>query len=373
MIAVPASDNDLLYRIAMSSLKGMTIEFARIISSRVGSLGEFFTGSRSSLAACLSSNNRLLADDVRRSALEKATEEMNWVVANGVRALYYTDDDYPRRLLDCPDAPLMIYVSGNADFNSPHVIAIVGTRHATAYGTTFVSRFIAELSRKIPDLLVVSGLAYGIDVAAHRESISSNVPTVGVVAHGLATIYPAAHRSTAVDMVRNGGAILTDYRHSAPIHQGNFLARNRIVAGMSDAVLVIESGERGGALFTARLAADYGRDVFALPGRVTDVYSSGCNKIIYKNIASILTSVDDFIAAMRWTPVLSEGDQPTLNLDITPEQQTVIDYLTQKGEARINLMSVDLSMPISNLIQLLGEMEYNGLVVNAPGGRYILA
>ena len=367
-------NSELVLRIALSRLKGMTIGFAGMIESRFASLFEFFESDTRTIAAILGSQSLKMFDrDVRDEALRTARAEEEWITVNKVRPLYFTDAAYPQRLLDCPDAPVILYTIGKTDFNARHVIGIVGTRHATVYGLSFISRFLKELSASIPDLITVSGLAYGIDIAAHRDSLTNNIPTVGVVAHGLSTIYPASHRKDAANMVRNNGAIITEYIHDAPVHRGNFLTRNRIIAGMCDAIIVVESATKGGALLTARIAGDYNRDVFAVPGRINDIYSAGCNELIIKNRAAMLMSASGLCDAMGWTPVKNEGIQHEIVIELSDEEQKIADYLTRHGESFLNKMSVDLNIVTHRLIQTLGEMEFNGVVISHPGGKYSLA
>ncbi|MDE5555469.1 MAG: DNA-processing protein DprA [Muribaculaceae bacterium] len=249
-------------------------------------------------------------------------------------------------------------------------MAIVGTRHATPYGLDFVNHFVAELAERLDNLIVVSGLAYGIDVAAHRAALDNNVPTVAVVAHGLNTIYPADHRSTAAKIVNSGGAIVTEYTSDATIHRSNFLARNRIVAGLSDAVIVVESDIKGGALATARIAAAYNREVFAVPGRTTDTYSRGCNDLIASQSASIIRSADDLIETLNWTSRPKEFTQHELAFDMTPEQKSIADYITSHPDHTVNDICIGLGIPFSQLSAMLFEMEMSDMLITLPGGRY---
>lgn len=363
----------LAYRIAFSSLKGITVANARLILERVGSVEKFFEMPRTTLSALMSGKSAIYDDEVRRNSLEEAAREVEWIENNNIRAIFFTDEDYPRRLLDCDDAPLMIYSLGKVNFNATHVISIVGTRNATAYGAGFISKFIEEISRRLPDTLIVSGLAFGIDVAAHREALAHDIPTVGVLAHGLSTIYPAVHRSTAVEMVRKGGGLVTDYRHDSPIHRHHFLARNRIVAGLCDALIVVESASKGGALLTANIASAYGRDVFALPGRVTDIYSAGCNKLIITNIAAMVTTPSDFFSQMNWTPLPEEGDQYDLFPEMTSDEKSVVDYLVTNGATNINRLAIETGKRMSQMIQMLGDMEFRGILRSLPGGVYTVS
>lgn len=344
------------------------------ILTRIGSEEEFFSLSPQALSARLEFSGRITDADYRRVLLEKARDEQKFVEENNVRCLYFTDTDYPQRLLECDDAPAMLYAIGDADLNARHMVSIVGTRNATTYGVSFINRLVSDLAERIEGLAIVSGLAFGCDITAHRRALETGIPTIGVVAHGLDTLYPAEHRNHAAKIVREGGMILSDYLHGTPPHRGNFLARNRIVAGIADCIVVAESAaRRGGALHTAKLGMLYNRDVFALPGRTSDLYSGGCNMLIRTNVAHLTESADDIIAAMGWKCRPTEGEQPRLFPEISPQQQLVIDHLRQNGEAQINTLTAKLGMPVGQLMALLVEMEFNGLLLSLPGARYRLA
>lgn len=364
---------DLTYHIAFASLKGINRTLADEILARVGNEETFFTATEQQLASVLGFKNKLLGRAYRDEVLEKARRENEFISNNNVRAIYYTDDMFPCRFADCDDAPLILYTTGNCDLNASHIVSIVGTRHATPYGIDFTTRLVEDLAKSIDNLIIVSGLAYGIDIAAHNASLRNNVPTIAVLAHGLNMIYPASHRNIAADIARNGGMLVTDYRSIDPIHKGNFVARNRIVASLCDCLVVAESAEKGGALITAGIASSYNRDVFALPGRTSDKYSAGCNRLISSNVAALIENADDIIKLMRWTPKAQEGEQTTLPIELSEDEQLVVDYLTSHGEAQINQLCVVLNYPIAKLMSLLIDMEFKGLVLTYPGGRYRLA
>ncbi len=369
--------NDLLtYRIAIASLRGLTPALAGSILARIGSEQEFFVLTPEQLSAALGFRNRLFDRQVRDKALSEAVAETNFVSRANIRAIYFTDPDYPARLLECDDAPLMLYALGSCDLNQARFVSIVGTRHATPYGTAFVDDLVSGLASRCADpVVIVSGLAYGIDIAAHRAALDAGLPTIGVLAHGLNTIYPASHRDIAARMARSGGMLLTDYRSSDSIHRGNFLARNRIVAGLSDCTVVAESDTHGGALVTARLASAYSRDVFALPGRTSDRYSRGCNGLIASCMASLITSADDLIESMRWPVKPAEGHQPELFdsvPELTPEEQAVIDTITRRGDATLSELTASVNIPTPRLMGMLIDMEFRSLILAIPGGRYQL-
>lgn len=363
-----------IHTIAFSFIKGNNPKMATQILNRLGSESEFFTLSETALAARLEFKGRILDPSYRKSLLEKAKTEKEFIDGHNIRAIYFTDADYPQRLLECDDAPAMLYALGDTDLNAAHVVSIVGTRNATNYGVNFIERLIGKLASGINNLVIVSGLAFGCDIAAHKEALRLGIPTVGVVAHGLDTLYPSEHRGYAANMVRQGGMILTDYTHNTTPHRGNFLARNRIVTGLADCIVVAESAaNRGGALHTAKLGMLYNRDVFALPGRTSDLYSGGCNMLIKSNVAHLIESADDLVAAMNWQQRQEEGQQPTLFPEFTPQQQAVIDHIRQKGEAQINTLTAALGIPVGQLMALLVEMEFNGVLLSLPGARYRLA
>ena len=367
------ADEQLRYRIALASVKGMNRLLAESLFELTGDVSVFFTLSQRELSDLTGWNSSLFSEVERGKALMAAAGEVNFIRKNNITPLFFTDADYPQRLLECDDAPLILYYKGNVSLQQPRVVSIVGTRHATPYGKNFVDTLVRDLADTCPDTLIVSGLAYGIDIAAHRAALRYGLPTVGVLAHGLNTIYPAQHRNTAVEMVGNGG-LLTEYTTSQPTHRGFFLARNRIVAGVADAVVVVESGVKGGSLFTATIASDYHRDVFALPGRVGDISSMGCNNLIRQNKAALLTCADDLIEAMGWGVRKEQPSQTTLaaqqDVQLTDEEKLIMQYLALNGEGQINRMAVELNTPIATLSATLVELEFKGCVVAFPGGVY---
>lgn len=365
---------ELTLRIAFSSVRGLSPELATSILDRIGSEEQFFTLTESQLSAAMGFRSRIFGGDLRSKLLEEAKREEEFVLGHSISPIYFTDGRYPRRLLECEDAPLMLYGLGDCDLNEARFISIVGTRHATHYGNGFVEQLVTELAEKLDEkLVIVSGLAYGIDIAAHKASLHNHIPTIAVLAHGLNTIYPANHRSTAVEIVRSGGMLLTDYRSGDNIHKGNFLARNRIVAGLCDCLVVAESASRGGALVTARLASGYNREVMALPGRYNDRYSAGCNALISSNIASLITSADDLISLMGWSVrEAEEGTQGELFVKLTPEEEAVLEILTRKGDAGIHDFTSRIDLPLPRLMALLIDMEFRSLLLHLPGGRYRL-
>lgn len=369
------ADSDLTLKIAFARLHGMNVKLARTLLPRIGSERRFFECTQAQLASVLGFNARILSDAVRNPALEAARREERFVTSNSIKPLYFTDPEYPRALLDCDDAPAMLFMLGRLDLNSVRCLAIVGTRHATVYGSSFTTNLVGQIGAAVEDkVAIVSGLAYGIDVAAHTAALANGVPTVAVLAHGLNTIYPAAHRNIAAEIVSNGGALLTEYTSVEAAHKGNFPARNRIVAGMSEATFVAESDIKGGAMLTARIAGEYGRDVYALPGRVNDRFSRGCNSLIARNMAEIVTEADDFIHRLGWKMRTAEGLQEELFATLNPLEQSILDFIfSNGGECRLSELQMNLGQPTGILNGTLIDMEFRGLINAVPGGRYRLA
>ena len=306
-------------------------------------------------------------------ALRRAAAEMEFIEKNGIKAMILQDADYPQRLKECPDAPIILFYKGEADLNQRRIINIVGTRQCTTYGQDMVRRLIDDLRTMCPDVLIVSGLAYGIDICAHRQALADGFETVGVLAHGLDQIYPHHHRDTAVEMVKKGG-LLTEYMSQTQALPNNFRQRNRIVAGMSDATILVESAYKGGGLITCRIAQEYGRDVFAFPGAVGMPFSEGCNRMIRSNTAALITSAQDFVESMGWETIAQKPEAVERQLfpDLTEEEQKVVDLLQQTNDLQLNLISVKANIPIGQLTASLFSLEMKGVVKPMAGGTYHL-
>ena len=362
----------LVYRIAFANLQGMGVDLARKLLDVVGSERQFFDMSEKDLRALTRGRSKIYSDAYRRECLDKAVREAAFVGEHGIIATYYTDAAYPHRLLEAPDAPAMVYTLGKCDLESPHVISIVGTRHATQYGVRFCDTLISELAQRLPDLVVVSGLAYGIDIAAHRAALKHGVPTVAVLPRGLNHIYPAMHRNDAVAIAKHGGMLLTDYTSQDAVQKSNFLARNRIVAALSDCTVVVESAGAGGALVTASLAMSYNRDVMAVPGRCGDEFSAGCNKLIATNKAALIGGADDLLTAMRWESAVPQPRQLDLFPDLTKEEQAVVDVIRDRGEIHLNTLAEALHTPVYKLMSVLVELDCKKVISTLPGCRYTL-
>lgn len=367
--------NQLIYRIAFASLRGMGYDLAQKILGVISSEKDFFEIPEKDLQSLLKTKVKMTEMGYRKEHLENAQKEIEFITKNNIDITYFTDENYPTRLTHAQDAPIILFSKGKCNLNASKVISIVGTRHATTYGKQFCDKFAEELNGLTDDVVIISGLAYGIDICAHRAALKNNIPTVGVLAHGLNTIYPSTHRKDAIEMVRNGGMVITDYLSSDKIHPGNFVARNRIVAGLADCTIVIESAEKGGSLITAGIASSYNRDVFALPGRANDTYSKGCNKLIRNNAASLITSAEDLVSAMRWETITPKCNAKQMQMfaDITHEEMPIINYLQQNNETHINVLCNALGMPMSQLMSILIELEFKGAIISLPGAKYTLS
>ena len=309
--------------------------------------------------------------------LKVADAEMEYNLRNGIRALSLADDDYPQRLKNCDDAPLVLFYKGTANLNRARVINIVGTRHCTAYGQDLIRRFVSELKSLCPEVLIVSGLAYGVDINAHRQALANRLDTVGVLAHGLDYLYPTRHKQTADEMLTQGG-LLTEFLTNTNADKLNFVRRNRIVAGISDACVLVESAAHGGGLITTSIARDYNRDVFAFPGPVGAPYSEGCNNLIRDHKAQLVSSAADFVHALGWETdlkrmqVTRQGIERQLFPQLSNEEQAVVQALEKQNDQAINQLSLTANIPISRLTMLLFQLEMKGILKLLAGGCYHL-
>ena len=309
--------------------------------------------------------------------LHRAEIELQWDLENGVMPLCMNDENYPQRLRQCDDAPLMLFYKGNINLNQRRVICVVGTRRNTVYGEDLIRRFMRELRQLCPQLLVVSGLAYGVDIIAHRQALQNGYPTVGVLAHGVDYLYPARHKQTADEMVKKGG-LLTEFLTQTNADKVNFVRRNRIVAGISDACVVVESAAHGGGLITASLARTYNREVFAFPGNVGSQYSEGCNNLIRDNVAGLISNADDFVKSMNWDDDVKlqraqqVGIERQLFPDLSTEERQVVSALKKHNDLQINMLSVQADIPIAHLTAILFSLEMKGVLKALPGAMYHL-
>ena len=318
-----------------------------------------------------------LVEAVRKldNVLPLAEKELEFAESKGIQCLGIGDTDYPARLKGCADAPLVLFYKGSANLNSRRIISAVGTRHCTEYGRDLCASLTRDLAALAPGTVVVSGLAYGIDINAHRGALAAGLPTVGVLAHGLDTIYPATHRDTAKTMLENGG-LVTEFPCGTIPEKTNFVRRNRIIAGLSEATIVVESAAKGGSLITASVAESYDREVCAFPGRVGDAASEGCNILIMENKARMITSAESLIKALCWdcetNPAAVRPAAPELFPELSDEERRIADSLEGSDGKQINLITVETNIPMARLMSVLFEMEMRGIVKSLNGARYRL-
>lgn len=370
-----STSEEQIYSIALTLVPGIGHIWAKKLIDGMGNAVDVFQ-LRRELPERLPGVGQRVVDALDcPQAIARARQEHEFVEKNHIRCLTLADEAYPSRLRECEDAPAILFFKGNADLNALHIINMVGTRNATDYGKQICATFLRDLKVLCPDVLVVSGLAYGIDIHAHREALANTLPTVGVLAHGLDRIYPHVHRKTAVDMLDKGG-LLTEFLSGTSPDKHNFVSRNRIVAGMCDATIVIESADKGGSLITAELAGGYHRDCFAFPGRTTDACSTGCNQLIRDSKAALLLTAEGFVQAMSWNisspPRKPESVQRSLFLDLSSEEQSVIDILSKQGSLQINTLVVEADIPVHKMNAILFELEMKGAVRVLAGGMYQL-
>jgi len=361
------------YKVAFSFLKGLGSINARKVIAYSGGVESFFKTSKNDLLKIPGIGKIIIQKLDRDSALRDAEEELKFIDENNIKVAFYLDENYPQRLLNCPDSPTTLYYKGDIDFNGSRILSVVGTRNATDYGKENCDKVIKALASHSEKAIIVSGLAYGIDICAHKAAMKYNLPTVAVVGHGFHLMYPSQHRKYAEEIIHSGG-ILTEFTSKSVIDPRHFVRRNRIVAGMSDATLVIESARKGGSLTTAEIANSYNRDVFAFPGRAGDTYSQGCNHLIKTNQAHLIESVADIEYILGWENNLTKTDavQSKMFLELSDEEELLIGLLSGEGKMGIDMLSVKSNLPMSKVSSLLLKMEFEGLVRALPGKIYSL-
>lgn len=367
-------DNPTIYKIALSMTPGMSADAVRKIAESGIEYKDFFKLNMPELEQRLNLNSGIKLQNVlREEALFRARSEFEFVGRHSIRVLFLLDEDYPALLREIPDAPIVLYVLGNTDLNVSPVINMVGTRRCSAYGTNFCRHFLGDLAPYFPDTLVISGLAYGIDSAAHLAALENKMPTVAVLAHGLDMIYPAANRDLARRIIADGGALISEYPSKNRPFQRNFLQRNRIIAGLSEATIVVESEIRGGAMSTANQAFSYSREIFALPGRYNDAVSTGCNYLIARNKAQIYTSVADFMNIMNWNIPAIGRPAPTKSLfpELGGDMATVYNLIqSSTGSISVDDIHIKSGLSMPSLMSALTDLEFEGIITKLPGARY---
>ena len=373
-----SSLQETLYAIALTKMDSIDIMSAHVLYDTMGSATAVFEN-RHDIKSFIPDATQRLQEAILNTdnALRLAEKELDFMQGKNVRCIIKNDSSYPDRLRQCADAPLVLYYCGNADLNRTRIVSMVGTRKCTPYGQDICRTFVADLKKSFPDILIVSGLAYGIDIHSHQAALSCGMDTVGILAHGLDRIYPQPHRPVAVEMTQHGG-LLTEYTSGTTPEKVNFVRRNRIVAGISDACVVVESAAKGGSLITAQLAFDYNREVFAFPGRINDAYSAGCNKIIAQHQATLIQSAADFLTVMGWNTQDNAKKRGTVAVQrelfpvLSAEEQKVVNALANGNSKMINQLSADTNINYSTLSSMLFDMEMKGIVATQGGGKYRL-
>ncbi len=369
MANIDHSLEDLLCKIALSLVPGIGCITAKSLIAYCGSAGQVFREKEKTLRS-IPGVGTVLAKNIQQSkVVSRAEAEVEFMQKNRVQAHFYLDASYPQRLRNCVDAPILLFSKGTANLNPTKVLSIVGTRNATEYGRNLVDKFMVSIAERGYEIQIVSGLAYGIDIQAHRAALHNHLPTVCVLAHGLETIYPTLHKAIAIEMCENNGGMVSDFLSNSVIDRKNFLRRNRIIAGMADAVVVVESATKGGALLTAELAVSYNRDLFAFPGRVGETYAEGCHFLIKSNRAGLIENIGDLEYCMNWQPGSGtpDGYQPKLFNDLTEQEQRVVDLLHSGGETSIDQICLLTSLPMNRVSPLLLSLEFSGIVKSLPG------
>jgi DNA processing protein len=358
--------DDLLYRIALTMIPGVGGITAKKLMAAFGSPQAVFNIPSSKLESILNANSKNLDKD---KILKQAEKELVFVNANSIRTLFYTDDDYPYKLNQCEDAPVVIFVKGTTNLNNPKIISIVGTRNASNYGLTLCKKFVAELVERGYKPLIVSGLAYGIDVCAHTAALSNGLDTVAVMGTPLNKIYPAPHENIA-RQIEKQGALVSEFATGTTVASGNFVSRNRIIAGLADVTIIVESSKKGGALLTANFANSYNREVMAFPGRVGDEHSQGCNNLIKSNKATLLESVDDLEYLMNWSTKPKVLQKQIELVNLTEPEQDILNLLKNTDSESIDTISATTGISLPELSAFLLNMEFAEIIRVLPGNRY---
>ena len=371
-------EQELFYVMALTRLTNFNYQQALELYKTVGS-AQLLYEHRNEIGDIVKEASPTLMQALQNwdDAMKRADFELHYMQEHSIRGLVLGDDDYPQRLCECPDAPLVLYYKGNCDLNLTKIVSIVGTRQMTVYGQDLIRHFVNDLKRHCSNVLIVSGLAYGVDICAHREALANGYETVGVLAHGLDQIYPYRHHETAAEMVNHGG-LLTEFMTQTNADKPNFVRRNRIVAGMADATVLVESAAKGGGLITCEIAQSYDRSVFAFPGNVGSEFSKGCNNMIRDNVAGLISNANDFVVAMGWQDealrkqAMADGIERNLFPDLSPEEQKVVSLLQHTNNLQLNILSVKTGIPIGQLTALLFQLEMKGVVKPLAGGTYHL-
>ncbi|GAB4141139.1 MAG: DNA-processing protein DprA [Bacteroidia bacterium] len=375
--------DEKIYSIAISLIEGIGPVTARKLIQQFGSAAAVFQYSKKQLIKEFEVPRRIAEALTSKDFFDRAEQEFEFAVSNGIEIIGYEDSRYPKRLKHCYDCPVVLYYKGNADLNSHKFVSIIGTRKATDYGKNLTENFIAEIAAY--DVVIVSGLAYGIDIIAHKAALEHGLPTIGVLGHGLDKLYPSSHKNTAMKMLESGG-MLSEFPSGTKPDRENFPLRNRVVAGMCDAAVVIESGIEGGSMITAEFANNYNREVFAFPGNAGNPYSAGCNKLIRTHKAALIENAGDFIEAMGWRKQ-GETEKGTINekkresaaceqrhllLPASADESKIVEVMQGAGNIHIDEITTLSGYAPGKVSALLLQLEFSGLVKSLPGKMFRL-
>ena len=366
--------SELLYQLALTEIPNIGWVQAKILAQHFHEAEKIFKAKLSTLEK-IEGIGTIRARSIKTfNDFSNAEKEIKFIQKFRIKTLFITDKEYPQRLLNCYDPPTLLFYKGSANLNSPKIVSIIGTRTYTDYSKKMADELVEELSAQ--NILIVSGMAYGVDAIAHKAAVRNNLPTVGVLGHGLDQIYPPDHSNLAKDMVKNGGGLLTEFRSQTKPDKHNFPTRNRIVAGMSDATIVVESGIKGGSMVTAELANGYNKDVFAFPGKVTDNKSAGCNYLIKSNKAMLLTDAQQLIEIMGWEEKSQKSkgkSQKEIFIELSKDEKIIVDILNEKGAVQIDELNLRSGLSSSAIAAAILNLELQNVVYGLPGKIYKLS
>lgn len=370
-------NHDLLaYQIGIDMIPKIGSINAKRLIAYCGGVEAVFKQSKKALTKVPGIGDIIAQEVANQNVLNRAKEEVEFIVKHSIKAYFFLDNDYPQRLRQCDDGPIVLFVKAKNDFNfnNPKAISVVGTRSITDYGKTVCNDLIKTIADRGHQAIIASGLAYGVDVCAHKAALKNGLPTIAVLGHGLDTIYPSIHRNIAKDIYEHG-ALVTDFTSQTPVDRNNFIKRNRIIAGLSDATIVVESAEQGGSLITADIAVSYNREVFAIPGPINHKYSKGCNFLIKSNKAALIEGADDIEFQLGWeTPGTKKVvSQLTIVPDLSPEETTVFNVIKEHGQEVIDVICFKTKLPVAKVSSILLNLEFAGLVKCRPGKVFTLA
>ena len=364
------TDKELLYTIALGMVPSVGDISARKLVKHLGSASAVFREPYHNLIRIPGIGKTIAAHLSSKEYIDKAARELEYTREHGIKIICHDDEAYPRRLRECPDSPIFLYYKGNANLNEDRILSIVGTRNITRRGKDVCKGIIRDLAVEYPDLIIISGLAYGVDITAHKAALREKLKTVAVMGHGFKTIYPSTHINTARQIL-NHGALITDFHSYEAPERNNFLKRNRIIAGLSDASLIIESGRKGGAMVTADIAISYNRDIMAVPGSPGDTYSEGCNLLIKSNRAALVESADDIIYNLNWTkPKLKNKQRTLFPENLSPLEESIFNLFNENDELSSDYISNSLNKPLHQLSSALLKLEFSGYLTSIPGNIY---